>query len=189
MFYFLFLQNYNSSHKYATPKKLEAKLSWLQYLNRNKVKFSNNWKKAQLKIAQLYNRITDIRKDTLHKLTTYLALNHSQIVIEDLNVSAIMSNHKRALTALVYGRSLYPILALKSYPKFNFRTYSGEASCPIQFFRRCLLDISNKKKSNQLSYRNHQLFSPTSDLLLLFWRYLLFKPRICPRNPISLYVS
>ncbi|WP_366558004.1 transposase [Okeania sp. SIO3B5] len=35
-----------------------------------------------------------MRKDALHKLTTYLAKNHSQIVIEDLNVSGMMSNHK-----------------------------------------------------------------------------------------------
>nr|WP_293108092.1 transposase [Okeania sp. SIO2F4] len=68
-------------------RKLETKLSRLQYLNRHKVKFSENWKKAQLKIAKLHNRIANIRKDTLHKLTTYLAKNHSQIVIEDLNVS------------------------------------------------------------------------------------------------------
>jgi len=77
-------------------KKLESKLSRLQYLNRHKVKFSSNWKKAQLKIAQLHSKIANIRKDTLHKLTTYLAKNHSQIVIEDLNVSGMMSNHKLA---------------------------------------------------------------------------------------------
>ncbi|MDE5084661.1 MAG: RNA-guided endonuclease TnpB family protein, partial [Trichodesmium sp. St18_bin1] len=51
---------------------------------------------AQLKIAKLHNKIANIRKDTLHKLTTYLAKNHSQIVIEDLNVSGMMSNHKLA---------------------------------------------------------------------------------------------
>ncbi len=32
----------------------------------------------------------------MHKLTTYLAKNHSQIVIEDLNVSGMMANHKLA---------------------------------------------------------------------------------------------
>ena len=32
----------------------------------------------------------------MHKLTTYLAKNHSQIVIEDLNVSGMMSNYKLA---------------------------------------------------------------------------------------------
>ncbi|MGB3509604.1 MAG: RNA-guided endonuclease TnpB family protein [Microcoleaceae cyanobacterium] len=77
-------------------RKLEAKLSRLQYLNRHKVKLKNNWKKAQLKIAHLHKTIANIRKDTLHKLTTYLAKNHSQVVIEDLNVSGMMSNHKLA---------------------------------------------------------------------------------------------
>ncbi|NEP79601.1 MAG: IS200/IS605 family element transposase accessory protein TnpB [Okeania sp. SIO3B3] len=77
-------------------RKLEAKLSRLQYLNRHKTKFSSNWKRASLKIAQLHSKIANIRKDTLHKLTTYLAKSHSQIVIEDLNVSGMMANHKLA---------------------------------------------------------------------------------------------
>ncbi len=63
-------------------RKLEGKLSRKQYINRHKTKLSNNWKKTQLKIARLHSKIANIRKDTLHKLTTYLALNHSQIVIE-----------------------------------------------------------------------------------------------------------
>ncbi len=79
-----------------SKRKYEAKLSRLQYLNRHKVKFSNNWKKAQLKIARLHTKVANIRKDTLHKLTTYLVKNHGIIVIEDLNVSGMMSNHKLA---------------------------------------------------------------------------------------------
>ncbi|MEB3282163.1 MAG: RNA-guided endonuclease TnpB family protein, partial [Lyngbya sp.] len=77
-------------------KKLEAKLSRLQYLNRKKTIRSKNWQKAQLQIAKLHRRIANLRKDTLHKLTTYLAKNHSQIVIEDLNVSGMMANRKLA---------------------------------------------------------------------------------------------
>lgn len=77
-------------------RKYEAKLKRLQWLNRNKVIGSANWKKAQIKIARLHRHITNIRKDTLHKLTTYLAKNHSKIVIEDLNVSGMMSNRKLA---------------------------------------------------------------------------------------------
>ncbi len=49
-------------------RKLEAKLSRLQYLNRHKVVYSCNWKKAQLiRIAQVHSQIANIRKDTLHK--------------------------------------------------------------------------------------------------------------------------
>ncbi len=54
-------------------RKFEAKLSRLQYLNRNKVISSANWRAAQLKIAKLHTKVANIRKDALHKLTTYLA--------------------------------------------------------------------------------------------------------------------
>ncbi len=77
-------------------KRYEKRLSRLQWLNRNKVIGSNNWKKAQLKIAKLHAKIANIRQDTLHKITTYLAKNHSKIVIEDLNVSGMLSNGKLA---------------------------------------------------------------------------------------------
>ena len=79
-----------------SDRKLEVQLSRLQYLNRNKVIRSKNWEKSQLKIAKVHRRITNNRKDTLHKLTTDLAKNHSQVVIEDLNVSGMMANHKLA---------------------------------------------------------------------------------------------
>lgn len=77
-------------------RRFEKKLARLQWLNRHKLLRSKNWQKAQLKIARLHKKIADIRKDTLHKLTTYLAKNHSQIGIEDLNVSGMLANHKLA---------------------------------------------------------------------------------------------
>ena len=76
--------------------KFEAKLSRLQWLNRHKVKGSANWKKAQIQIARLHQKIANIRKDTLHKLTTLLTKNHGTVVIEDLNVSGMMANGKLA---------------------------------------------------------------------------------------------
>ncbi|MCJ8278544.1 MAG: transposase, partial [Rivularia sp. ALOHA_DT_140] len=77
-------------------RKNKTKLSRLQWLNRNKIIGSSNWKKASLKIARLHRKIANIRKDTIHKLTSLLAKNHGKIVIEDLNVSGMMKNHKLA---------------------------------------------------------------------------------------------
>ncbi len=74
----------------------------MQYLNRNKIIGSANGRAAQLKIARLHRRVAfhvaqrNIRKDALHKLTTYLAQNHGTIVIEDLNVRGMLANHKLA---------------------------------------------------------------------------------------------
>ncbi|MEQ8753128.1 MAG: RNA-guided endonuclease TnpB family protein [Coleofasciculus sp. G1-WW12-02] len=44
----------------------------------------------------MHRKIANIRSYTLHKLTTYLAKNHSRIGIENLNVSGMMANHKLA---------------------------------------------------------------------------------------------
>jgi putative transposase len=77
-------------------RKYEKKLSRLQWLHRHKQRGSSNWKKAQTQRARLHRKIANIRKDTLHKLTTYLAKNHSKIGIEDLNVSGMLANHKLA---------------------------------------------------------------------------------------------
>ncbi|MEM7595829.1 MAG: RNA-guided endonuclease TnpB family protein [Cyanobacteria bacterium P01_A01_bin.83] len=75
-------------------KQLEKKLILLQWRNRHKVVGSSNWKKAQSKIAKLHDRISCIRSDFLHKLTTRLAKNHSHCVIEDLCVSGLIKNQK-----------------------------------------------------------------------------------------------
>lgn len=77
-------------------RKLENKLARLQRIVSRRELKSANWYKAQSKVARLHKRIADIRQDTLHKLTTYLAKNHGQIVIEDLNVSGMLANHKLA---------------------------------------------------------------------------------------------
>jgi putative transposase len=84
-------------------KKYAAKLSRMQWLNRHKTIGSRNWKKAQHKIARLHIKIANIRKNTLHKLTTLLAKNHGTVVIEDLNVSGMMANHKLAASIADMG--------------------------------------------------------------------------------------
>ena len=77
-------------------RKYEQKLQRMQRLNRRKQQGSRNWKRATIQIARLHRKIANIRKDALHKLTTYLAKNHSEIVVEDLNVSGMLANHKLA---------------------------------------------------------------------------------------------
>lgn len=67
----------------------------------DKIKFPtavdlHKWLVALVKPEWLHRKIANIRKDTLHKLTSYLAKNHSKIGIEDLNVSGMLANHKLA---------------------------------------------------------------------------------------------
>ncbi len=74
-------------------RQSQARLARLQKAAHRKVKGSNNRHKANLKVAKQHAKTANIRKDTLNKLTTYLAKNHSQVVIEDLNVSGMLANH------------------------------------------------------------------------------------------------
>ena len=82
--------------------KEQNKLAKLQRQLSRKVKHSSNWYKAVVKLARQHRRVAfhvaqrNIRKDALHKLTTYLAKNHGIVVIEDLNVSGMLANHKLA---------------------------------------------------------------------------------------------
>lgn len=74
----------------------ERKLKRLQRSLSRKHQSSANRAKARLKVARLYRRVADIRKDYLHKLTSYLAKNFETVVIEDLNVSGLLANRKLA---------------------------------------------------------------------------------------------
>ncbi|MDG6307664.1 transposase [Glaesserella parasuis] len=57
---------------------------------------SNNYKKASLKVSKLHKRITYIRTDFLHKLTSSLIKNVGYFCLEDLNVSGMLKNRKLA---------------------------------------------------------------------------------------------
>jgi putative transposase len=84
---------------FANPRALGRNLRTLRRLYRSlsrKRKGSRNREKAKLRLARLYLRTFNIRQDTLHKLTTYLAKSHSKVVIEDLNVSGLLKNHRLA---------------------------------------------------------------------------------------------
>ena len=59
-----------------------------------KQKGSNNRYKARLKVAKLHEKITNQRKDFLHKLSTKLIRENQSIAIEDLKVKNMLKNNK-----------------------------------------------------------------------------------------------
>ena len=77
-------------------RKAKRKLAHLQRSVSRKQKGSKNRAKANLKVAKLHRKIANIRQDALHKITTWLTKNHSEIIIEDLNISGMLKNHRLA---------------------------------------------------------------------------------------------
>ncbi|MFF0000823.1 RNA-guided endonuclease InsQ/TnpB family protein [Streptomyces avermitilis] len=55
-----------------------------------------NRRKARIKVARIHARITDRRRDGLHKLTTRLVRENQTLVIEDLSVRNMVKNHRLA---------------------------------------------------------------------------------------------
>lgn len=85
--------------KLDAPKPLAKELQKLKKLQRQhskKQKGSQNRKKSAMKIAKLHQRITNIRKDYLHKTSTLLAKTKPIICVEDLNVKGMQQNDKLA---------------------------------------------------------------------------------------------
>ena len=67
-------------------KKKQQRLARYQRAMARKQKFSNNWKKAKAKVTRIHQKIGNIRRDYLHKITTTISKNHALVVIEDLQV-------------------------------------------------------------------------------------------------------
>lgn len=61
---------------------------------KNKVKFSNNWKKQQDKISNIHQKIAHIREDFLHKVSTRISKNHAMIVVENLKITNMSKSAK-----------------------------------------------------------------------------------------------
>ncbi len=84
---------------FANPRALGRRLRKLRQLSKSmsrKKKGSKNREKAKLRLAKMYLKVFNIRRDTLHKVTTYLAKSHSKVVIENLLVSGMMRNRRLA---------------------------------------------------------------------------------------------
>ena len=75
-------------------KRLSVKLAKLQRQLKNKLKFSNNWKKIKAKITALHEKIANARKDYLHKISTEISKSHAIVIVEDLKVRNMSKSAK-----------------------------------------------------------------------------------------------
>lgn len=89
----------SNGNKYSNPKyqvKAEKKIKHLQRLYSKKKKGSKNQEKARLKLTIAYEKLSNKRKDNLHKITTKLIKENDIICIENLNVKGMTKNHHLA---------------------------------------------------------------------------------------------
>ena len=103
---------------YENIRSLKNSLKKLKYEQRQlskKVKGSSSRNKQKQKLAIVHEKITNVRKDYLHKVSTEIVKNHDIISVEDLAVKNIMKNHKLAQAMFdVSLGSFYSMLEYKS---------------------------------------------------------------------------
>lgn len=92
---------YSDSHgnTVANPsplRKLSKKLARAQRKLSRKIKGSSNRNKQRIKVARIHERISNIRKDFLHKESTKLVRENQIIGIENLNIKGMLRNHRLA---------------------------------------------------------------------------------------------
>ena len=79
-----------SNGEYFEPinafKNLKGKLAKLQKRLKHKTKFSKNWQKLKAKIAKLHHKISNIRKNHLHQISSKISKNHAIVYVEDLKI-------------------------------------------------------------------------------------------------------
>ena len=77
-------------------KKYESRLATAQRHLSRKKKGSRGFEKQRLKVARLYEKISNSREDYLHKCAIGLVRRYDTICIEDLNVQGMVKNHHLA---------------------------------------------------------------------------------------------
>ena len=110
---------------YKNIKTLKNNLKKLKYEQRQlskKVKGSSSRNKQRKTLTLVHEKITNVRKDYLHKISTEIIKNHDVICVEDLAVKNMMKNHKlaQAFSDVSLG-SFYSMLEYKA--KWNDKQY------------------------------------------------------------------
>jgi len=111
----------SNSEKAESPsyKKLDRKVRKLQRKLARQPKDSKRRNITRIKLATLHNRITDTRKDFLHKLSTKIVNENQVIILEDLNVSGMLKNRKLSRAISQQGWREFRTLCESKSEKFG----------------------------------------------------------------------
>ena len=120
---------------------------------------SNNYEKARIKLNRTYERIGNIRKDFLHKLSTHITTRYKYICIEDLKVSNMMKNKNLSKQIAEQGwRDFRTMLEYKAV-KNDCKIIIADRWFPSSQICSCcgnVLKGGDKLKISQRTYHCHE---------------------------------
>lgn len=157
------LATFSNGYTVDNPRALQVKLRKLRKLQKRlsrQKRGSNNWVKTKSKIAKLHWDVSNVRKDVLHKTTTYLAKNHSAIVIEDLNVLGMMKNRRLSRCLNDVGFGMFRIM-------LEYKTqWYGSNLCVVDRFYPSSKKCSHCGEERDISLSEREYHCPSCGLVL-----------------------
>lgn len=90
---FATMSDYSTSVMPDTSR-LEERKKFLQRRLKNKIKFSSNWKKLQLRIRKIDCQISNIRANHRHQFTNTVTKNHGAVYGDDLEIKRMTKSAK-----------------------------------------------------------------------------------------------
>jgi putative transposase len=128
-----------------TLSKYENKIARLNKRLAKKEEGSNNWYKVKNKLARVHEKVANIRKDFLHKLSTKLIRENQTIVVESLKVKNMLKNSRLA----------------KSISDVSWSKFVDYLSYKAEWYGRELIKIDTFFPSSQLcsecGYQNKEV--------------------------------
>ena len=132
-------------------KKEEKQIKKLQRQLSKKVKGSNNRKKAQIRIAKLFERITNKKDAYIHYVANELLSYFDTIFMEDLNVQGMLRNHH--LTKAIQEVGFYKFketlvskaLVNDKQVVFVDRFYPSSKTCSVCGYKKRDLRLSDRE--------------------------------------------
>ena len=129
-------------------KDLERQLKRRQRFLAPKQRGSKNRLKARLRVSRTFQRIQNIKNDTVHKFTAYIAKNHGTVCLETLDVKGLQESDNRRVRKGVHNSCMSEILRQLKYKCNNFievdRYFPSSKTCSNCHSLKADLDLSER---------------------------------------------
>ena len=129
-------------------KDLERQLRRRQRFLARKQRGSKNRQKVRLRVSRTFQRIQNIKQDTVHKFTATVAKNHGTVCLETLDVKDMKESSNKLIRKGVQNSCMSEILRQLKYKCNNFievdKYFPSSKTCSSCHSLKADLDLSDR---------------------------------------------